>query len=79
MPSVNMCLWAIPVFVDSTRAMFRHVFTQNFMALVPLSLVLGDITEDLGLRFGDTVGGQYSHGSGISAGSWKGRCYMAFV
>ncbi len=27
------------------------------MALVPLALVLGDITEDMGVRFGDTIGG----------------------
>ena len=27
------------------------------MALVPLALVLGEVTEDLAVRFGDTVGG----------------------
>lgn len=30
---------------------------QNFMALIPLALLLGDVTEDLAVRFGDTVGG----------------------
>jgi Ca2+:H+ antiporter len=30
---------------------------QNFLALIPLALVLGDVTEDLAVRFGDTVGG----------------------
>ena len=30
---------------------------QNFVALVPLALVLGEVTEDLAVRFGDTVGG----------------------
>ena len=30
---------------------------QNFFALVPLALLLGDVTEDLAVRFGDTVGG----------------------
>jgi Ca2+:H+ antiporter len=30
---------------------------QNFLALIPLALILGDITEDLAERFGDTVGG----------------------
>jgi hypothetical protein len=32
-------------------------FGLNFFALVPLALILGDITEDLAVRFGDTVGG----------------------
>lgn len=27
------------------------------MALVPLALILGEVTEDLAVRFGDTVGG----------------------
>jgi Ca2+/H+ antiporter len=30
---------------------------QNFAALVPLALLLGEVTEDLALRFGDTIGG----------------------
>ena len=30
---------------------------QNFVALIPLALVLGEVTEDLAVRFGDTVGG----------------------
>jgi hypothetical protein len=30
---------------------------QNFVALVPLALLLGEVTEDLALRFGDTIGG----------------------
>lgn len=30
---------------------------QNFLALIPLALLLGDVTEDLAVRFGDTVGG----------------------
>lgn len=32
-------------------------FLLNFLALVPLALILGDVTEDLALRFGDVVGG----------------------
>lgn len=32
-------------------------FMQNFVALVPLALLLGEVTEDLALRFGDTIGG----------------------
>ncbi len=31
------------------------VFVLNFLALVPLALMLGGVTEDLALRFGDTV------------------------
>ena len=30
---------------------------QNFLALLPLALVLGEVTEDLAVRFGDTIGG----------------------
>ncbi|KAK9848569.1 hypothetical protein WJX84_002308 [Apatococcus fuscideae] len=32
-------------------------FLLNLISLVPLALMLGEITEDLALRFGDTVGG----------------------
>eukprot|EP00879_Flechtneria_rotunda_P016911 GHRR01017703.1.p1 GENE.GHRR01017703.1~~GHRR01017703.1.p1 ORF type:complete len:229 (+),score=54.05 GHRR01017703.1:305-991(+) len=32
-------------------------FILNFLALIPLALLLGDVTEDLAARFGDTVGG----------------------
>lgn len=30
---------------------------QNFLALIPLALILGEVTEDLAVRFGDIVGG----------------------
>jgi Ca2+:H+ antiporter len=30
---------------------------QNWLALVPLALLLGNVTEDLAIRFGDTIGG----------------------
>lgn len=33
------------------------LLVQNFIALVPLALVLGEVTEDLALRFGDIIGG----------------------
>lgn len=33
------------------------IFTQNFLALIPMALLLGDVTEDLAVRFGDMVGG----------------------
>ncbi len=32
-------------------------FSLNFLGLVPLALILGDVTEDLALRFGDVIGG----------------------
>lgn len=31
--------------------------SQNFAALIPLALILGEVTEDLALRFGQTIGG----------------------
>ena len=40
----------------SEPSLRMHV-PQNFVALVPLALVLGEVTEDLAVRFGDTVGG----------------------
>ncbi len=33
------------------------VFLANFSALLPLALILGELTEDLILRFGETIGG----------------------
>mmetsp|Transcript_35152 Transcript_35152/g.78246 ORF Transcript_35152/g.78246 Transcript_35152/m.78246 type:complete len:446 (+) Transcript_35152:127-1464(+) len=33
------------------------IFILNFLALIPLALILGDVTEDLALRFGATIGG----------------------
>lgn len=33
------------------------VFVANFLALLPLALILGQLTEDLILRFGETIGG----------------------
>lgn len=32
-------------------------FLLNFFTLVPLALILGEVTEDLAVRFGDTAGG----------------------
>jgi Ca2+:H+ antiporter len=32
-------------------------FGLNFLALVPLALLLGEVTEDLAIRFGDVIGG----------------------
>ena len=33
------------------------LFLQNIIGLIPLALILGEITEDLAVRFGPTVGG----------------------
>ena len=33
------------------------VFIMNFAALIPLALLLGEVTEDLAVRFGATIGG----------------------
>ena len=30
---------------------------QNIIGLIPLALILGEITEDLAVRFGPTIGG----------------------
>jgi calcium/proton exchanger cax len=30
---------------------------QNFMGIIPLALILGEVTEDLALRSGDVIGG----------------------
>lgn len=32
-------------------------FSLNFLSLVPLALLLGEVTEDLAIRFGDVIGG----------------------
>lgn len=36
---------------------YISLLLQNFLALVPLALLLGEVTEDLALRFGDVIGG----------------------
>ncbi len=36
---------------------YLPLFLQNILGLVPLALLLGDVTEDLALRFGDVIGG----------------------
>ena len=32
------------------------VFALNFTALIPLALLLGEVTEDLAVRFWETIG-----------------------
>lgn len=33
------------------------VFLTSFLSLIPLALLLGEVTEDLAIRFGDVIGG----------------------
>jgi len=56
---INILLIAIPIGIISgyTGASASLVFWSNFLALLPLALILGEITEDLAVRFGDTIGG----------------------
>lgn len=43
--------------ITVTRSVKVVHWLQNFGALVPLALLLGAVTEDLALRFGDVIGG----------------------
>jgi hypothetical protein len=56
---INVLLIAIPIgiFSGMTGASPILIFWSNFLALLPLALILGEITEDLAVRFGDTIGG----------------------
>lgn len=56
---MNLLLFAIPVgIVAGMRGMNATlVFVSNFLSLIPLALILGEVTEDLAVRFGDTIGG----------------------
>ncbi|KAK9819368.1 hypothetical protein WJX81_004642 [Elliptochloris bilobata] len=56
---LNVLLLAIPF---GWAAHFAHwpaiaVFVLNLLGLVPLALALGELTEDLAIRFGEVVGG----------------------
>ena len=56
---LNLLLITAPLGIMSQ---FLHwgptpTFILNFCALVPLALLLGEVTEDLAVRFGSTVGG----------------------
>ncbi|GFR51251.1 hypothetical protein Agub_g13632 [Astrephomene gubernaculifera] len=56
---VNVLLIAVPLGLTAGALKWSaaYVFTLNFLALIPLALVLGDVTEDLALRYGSVVGG----------------------
>jgi Ca2+:H+ antiporter len=43
--------------LSATRTAPCRRVPQNFLALIPLALFLGEVTEDMAVRFGDTIGG----------------------
>ena len=49
---INLLLLAVPLAFASGVYEWGAVptFTLNFVALIPLALILGDVTEDLALR-----------------------------
>ncbi|CAG9461919.1 unnamed protein product [Pedinophyceae sp. YPF-701] len=55
----NILLLALPLAMLSgfQRWGAVWVFPLNFLVIIPLALLLGDLTEDLALRFGDIAGG----------------------
>lgn len=57
--SLNILMLCVPLGFAARYAEWGAVpvFILNFLALIPLALLLGDVTEDLAVRFGDTVGG----------------------
>mmetsp|Transcript_31238 Transcript_31238/g.56706 ORF Transcript_31238/g.56706 Transcript_31238/m.56706 type:complete len:477 (-) Transcript_31238:3378-4808(-) len=56
---INLLLLCLPlgIFAGCYHWNPVLVFFLNFLSLIPLALILGDITEDLALHFGDIVGG----------------------
>lgn len=57
--SLNFLMLCVPLGIAAQYCNWgaTAVFILNFLALIPLALLLGDVTEDLAVRFGDTVGG----------------------
>jgi len=56
---LNILLFAVPVGIIGGILQWSPsvVFVANFLSLLPLALILGELTEDLILRFGETIGG----------------------
>ncbi|KAG2431558.1 hypothetical protein HXX76_009572 [Chlamydomonas incerta] len=56
---INVLLLITPVGLAAGYLKWEagYVFILNFLSLVPLALVLGDVTEDLALRYGSVIGG----------------------
>ncbi|KAK9809251.1 hypothetical protein WJX72_012117 [[Myrmecia] bisecta] len=56
---INVLLICLPLGIICAQRNWGALptFILNFAALVPLALLLGEVTEDLAMRFGDVVGG----------------------
>lgn len=56
---INLLLLVVPLGMAAGYLEWpaTWVFVLNFIALVPLALILGDVTEDMALRYGSIVGG----------------------
>jgi Ca2+:H+ antiporter len=56
---MNILLLAVPMGIAGGMLGWPPsvVFAANFAALLPLALILGELTEDLILRFGESIGG----------------------
>ncbi|GLI66174.1 hypothetical protein VaNZ11_009937 [Volvox africanus] len=56
---VHLMLVAVPlgIIAGALKWSSVYVFCLNFLALIPLALLLGDVTEDLALRYGSVIGG----------------------
>eukprot|EP00892_Ulva_mutabilis_P007795 jgi/Ulvmu1/5388/UM022_0183.1 len=56
---LNILLLLCPVGIYAHHAAWNPtaIFILNFIGIIPLALILGDVTEDLALRCGDVVGG----------------------
>lgn len=56
---LNLLLLCLPfgLYLGWVNANQPAVFALNFLALIPLALFLGEVTEDLAVRFGDVIGG----------------------
>ena len=56
---INVMLLALPLGIASHYLAWpaMMVFIFNLIAVIPLALILGEITEDLAIRFGDVWGG----------------------
>ncbi|GIL62793.1 hypothetical protein Vafri_16964 [Volvox africanus] len=56
---VHLLLVAVPLGITAGALKWSsvYVFCLNFLALIPLALLLGDVTEDLALRYGSVIGG----------------------
>ncbi|GLC75402.1 hypothetical protein PLESTF_001633000 [Pleodorina starrii] len=56
---VNVLLVTVPLGLAAGALKWsaEYVFVLNFLALIPMALILGDVTEDLALRYGSVIGG----------------------